>query len=69
MKTQKVDGKLRVGGKIKIDEGARGGGVPKHKMSDGVKHIGHVPADLDQFDQHHGNASACEGDHYGRSKE
>jgi hypothetical protein len=51
MKTKKVDGKLRVGGETTIPHGARGGGVGTHKMSKGVRHIGHVPADANQFDK------------------
>jgi hypothetical protein len=56
MKKQKVDGKFRLGGETRIPDGARGGGVPKHKMSDGVKHIGHVPSNVKDFDQDHGVA-------------
>jgi hypothetical protein len=57
MKTKKVDGKLRVGGETKIPHGARGGGVGTHKMSKGVRHIGHVPSDAGQFDQPQPNES------------
>ena len=42
MKKQKVDGKFRVGGK---PDGTHATGVGKHEMSDGVKHVGHVPKD------------------------
>jgi hypothetical protein len=56
MKSKKIDGKFRVVGETKIEHGARGGGVGKHKMSDGVQHVGHVPADVGQFDQQHGVA-------------
>lgn len=55
-KSAKVDGKFRVGGETKIPHGARGGGVPGHKMSDSVKHVSHVPSDVGKFDQHHGVA-------------
>jgi hypothetical protein len=57
MKCKKVDGKFRVGGETKIPHGARGGGVPAHKMSDTVQHVGHVPSDAGQFDQDHGMAT------------
>jgi len=61
MKRQKVDGKFRVGGETKIEHGACGGGVPKHKMSDGVRHVGHMPADVGRFDQDHGVAPGAGG--------
>jgi hypothetical protein len=56
MKKPKVDGKLRVGGGTKIHHGARGGGVPAHTMSDGTHHVGHIPPDVNKFDQDHGVA-------------
>jgi hypothetical protein len=68
-KSGKVDSKVRVGGSAVIDHGARGGGVGKHSMSENVEHVNRVPSDLSEFDQHHGNATAETGDHYGSSKE
>lgn len=38
---------------------AEGGGVPGHKMSDGVQHIGQVPSDVGKFDQDHGIATGA----------
>jgi hypothetical protein len=56
MKSKKIDTKVRVGGSATIPDGARGGGVGKHQMSDGVKHIGHMPSDVGKFDQDTGVA-------------
>jgi len=58
MKKAKVDGKVRIGGSTTIEHGARGGGVPAHKMSEHIP-VGHVPADADQFDQDHGVAPSA----------
>ena len=55
MKTKKVDGKFRVGGEGKIKP-VGDIGIGKHKMSDGVKHVGHIPSDAGNFDHHHGVA-------------
>lgn len=55
MKTKKVDGKFRVGGESKIKP-VGDVGIGKHEMSDGVKHVGHIPSDVSKFDQHHGVA-------------
>ena len=56
MKSKKamVDNKIRVGGSATIPHGNKSGGMgPDHSMSEGVHHIGHVPADAGKFDRDH----------------
>jgi hypothetical protein len=59
MKKPKVDNKVRIGGKTQIPHGARGGGVPRHEMSDSVQHIGVAPTPAEEAEKLAGD---CGGD-------
>jgi hypothetical protein len=62
MKKPKVDSKVRIGGKTQIPHGTRGGGVPHHRMSEGVQHIGVAPTPAEDAEKLAGDCGSDNGE-------